>query len=265
MLNLISNLLQSSNISEFGICNFEEIHPYLLHCRAESLIPKNAQSIITMLFPYYIPCTDLNISRYAAVPDYHHICGGIINEISKRLRSVFKQFDFVPFIDNSPIPEIRCAILCGLGRLGDNGLLINKTYGSWVFIGEIVTNMKLNATSHYSECLHCGKCTKSCPGDALPCSKFDKSLCLSHISQKKGNLTEKEIYLLQKGHYIWGCDICQDCCPMNHDISVSNIFIKDVDFIPNIQKGDYSILKNRAFHWRPESVINRNLSILNQN
>lgn len=262
MINAVKCIINYFGLEEFGVCRFKDIEHNLINCRAKSRLPLNAKSIITMLFPYYIKDNNHNISRYATVPDYHIICGDILNKIANKLKIKFPNFNFVPFIDNSPIPEVKCGVLCGLGCLGDNGLLINKKYGSWVFIGEIVTDMGLEYSNFYSECLHCGRCISKCPGKALSEGKLKKEFCISHISQKKGDLTNNEIILMKKGKSAWGCDICQECCPMNINAKQTGIFLFKEGFMPNIAFDDYNNLEDRAFHWRPRYVLDRNLKIM---
>ena len=95
-------------------------------------------------FPYAVK--DLpkrNISRYAIVADYHIVAMEMLNSISEQLMLEFPGFQFEPFVDNSPIREVHAAVLAGIGVLGKNALLIHPQYGSYVFIGEIVTDLAL--------------------------------------------------------------------------------------------------------------------------
>lgn len=263
MVNFIRQVALKYGIDMLGICEFSNIEPYLITCKAQSFLQDNPKSIIAMLFPYYIDLGEHNISRYAIIKDYHVVCRKILENISLQLKSHYPNFSFVPFIDNSPIPEVRCGVLCGLGCLGDNNLLINKKYGSWTFIGEIVTDMGMRTTSHYSECLHCGKCIIKCPGKSLSPHSFKKSTCISYISQKKGILSENEVTIFKKGKLIWGCDICQECCPLNKLTAYSNIQGFKSDIHPIIRPGEHLNLSCRAFHWRPHYVIERNINLMN--
>jgi len=89
----------------------------------------------------------------------------------------------------------------------------------------------------------------------------DKGKCLSSITQRKGELTEAEKELIRKSGCIWGCDICQNVCPMNKNIKTTPI----KEFYENA-KGNYrneaDYNENRAFSWRKPEVINRNLKIM---
>ena len=107
-----------------------------------------------------------------------------------------------------------------------------------------------------------------CPGKALTEEGFNESLCASYLTQKKGDLTQSEKNIIKNSSSAWGCDICQNVCPMNADIQKSPLteFTEDLilciknEYISNREfKRKYA---DRAFSWRGKSVIDRNLAIL---
>ena len=248
--NIITDILSASGIKNVGFCAFSEVQDHLLDCRAKSRIPENAKTVIMCTFPYKVQEeTPQYLSRYAAVPDYHTVCGKILENACKNLRKKYPQNAFEYFCDNSPIPEVHTAAVAGLGIKGDNGLLITKDYGNFVFLGEIITDISIDCENNYSECAHCGKCKAACP----VC--FEKSDCLSDISQKK-QVTEEELKKLKDNGILWGCDICQNACPLNKDIKNTDIY----EFI-NGYRNEYIIgedTTNRPYTWRGEKVIKRN-------
>ena len=132
MIKYIRDIAQKENIEFVGICDFDWVSSELLKCRAVGRLPKNSKSIILFLFPYYIDVKMGNVSRYAVVPDYHDVCYKKLSYFSDKFKERFQNFNFSPFVDDSPIPEVKAASKAGLGVVGDNGLLINKKYGSWV-------------------------------------------------------------------------------------------------------------------------------------
>ena len=140
---IASKILSGKEAFPFGICSFEQILP-CLECRAKQRIPQDAASVLVCLFPYYTgEHKERNISRYAMVTDYHMIAGEYLNRFCKALQEVFPQNQFEPFTDNSPIREVSAAFHAGLGRRGKNGLILHPKYGSYVFIGEVVTDLVL--------------------------------------------------------------------------------------------------------------------------
>lgn len=261
-LEIIADLFKKSNIKVWGVCDFKTIANDLIPCRAVNRLPQNPTNIISMLFPYAIPHVEHNISKYAFSNDYHITIMNILNQLSSGLSHEFPEFNFVAFCDNSPIPEVRTAALCNLGVIGSNGLLINKDYGSFVFIGEIVTDMPIvhNETA-IKYCLKCNACINSCPGNALRNNKLDKNNCASFLSQKKSELTYEQKSIVLKSGLVWGCDTCQNCCPMNKNIKYTYIEDLKKDVNPIINLDNCEKLSNRAFNWRPINVIKRNIRL----
>ncbi len=251
----------------WGVCGYSEVSGGIISCRAASRLPVGAQSIIVALFPYYLgedKYKDSNISRYAVVPDYNDMGRDILEAVCVRLREKYSDEKFEPFCGNSPLPEVWTAHKAGLGSIGTNGLLLTEKYGSWVFIGEIVTTLCLENTERQTDlCRGCGKCIKACPTGALSESGFDKSKCLSAISQQKAPLSSEQEELVRSSGSAWGCDECQKACPLNSVASVTTIdeFIRGARFRAE-RGGD---LSGRAYAWRGKGVIERNLKILDDN
>ncbi len=255
-MKTIDKIIKNNSIKLFGFCDFSKLD--LLDCRAKSRIPENAKTVIMLAFPYKLPdeyYKNLNISKYAVVKDYHLVLGDYLTKITGELRAAFPSEKFEWFSDNSPIPEVDAAVKSGIGVKGDNGLLITKDYGSWVFLGEIVTTLKTDATDYNGECLHCGMCKQNCD---VVCGDKKKN-CLSSLTQAKGELTPDTVKIMKQRKTLWGCDLCQDICPMNVNIKTEPIkeFLDDV--ISEV-RSDVEI-ENRAFGWRGKKVIERNIRL----
>ncbi|MBR6785134.1 MAG: DUF1730 domain-containing protein [Clostridia bacterium] len=250
----------------WGVCRFEDIRAHLIDCRAKSRLPENAKSVIVACFPYLLDeenYKNSNVSKYAAVTDYHDVALNRLQKACEKLKKLFPENSFVPFADNSPIPEVRAAIHASLGVRGKNSLLITKDYGSYVFLGEIVTDLEIPANQiNMNNCIGCGKCIESCPARAISESGVDGVKCLSAITQKKGELTEREKELMINCGCAWGCDICQDICPMNRNAAKTDIEEFISSCIPILS--DDTSLEGRAYAWRGKKVVDRNLSILNK-
>jgi epoxyqueuosine reductase QueG len=247
----------------WGVCPFREIQDNLIKCRALSRLPAHPRSVIIMAFPYLLPeeyYENSNVSKYAVPADYHDILYARLERAAEKLREKYPEEEFVFFADNSPIPEVRAACVAGIGILGKNSLLITEKYGSFVFLGEIVTSMPLASSGgEIRGCLECGECTRACPCGAIVNGKINKELCLSDITQRKGQLTAGQRELIKKSGCIWGCDICQNVCPLNRAADTTDIseFINTAD--GKIEAG--TPVEGRAFGWRGEAVIRRNLDI----
>lgn len=270
--NIVSKIIFDNNFAEFGATNFEIIQKKLLSCSKLKDIPQNAKTVLSFIFPYYAgEFENSNISKYAVAPDYHNTILNKLNLLAQVFKQNFCNFDFVPFCDNSPVPEVYTAAFAGLGCIGKNGLLIHPKYGSFVFIGEIITDMQIDTfLSSIKSCDNCDACIKSCPSNALSNDKFEKSKCLSFISQRKSELTSNEKELLNKTGCIWGCDICQNVCPMNKNIAKTEIFEFSNNFKPiitqdELDNNDFEVKNSdRAYLWKGKDILKRNLCIINE-
>ncbi len=257
----MENLLKKHKIKDFGIVSFQHLN--IFEVRSKNRIPENCRCAIAMIFPYYNKCAfDGNISAYCSVTDYHTVVGMQLKSICEQLADKYPGHRFVPFCDASPVDEIDMCVKAGLGVKGKNSLLITPKYGSYVFIGEILTTLELPTVLYRDKgCLDCGLCAEICPGCAIGETGVTTALCASHISQKKGRLTEEETEILQKAHTVFGCDMCQNICPMNKNIQpVANLFSDDIlstITYENVEK----TYKSRPFGWRGLAVLKRNLDI----
>lgn len=265
MTGMLRIILRASGLYDFGVCAYPDVSDKLLDCMAKGRLPKGAQSVIAVLFPYKVPMEHGNLSRYAAVPDYHEIAGHMLTTAVSALEKAFGDYEFVWFIDNSPIPEVYTAARCGLGVVGDNRLLINKRYGSYCFIGSIVTTLQIPPTGgEVMTCRHCGRCISSCPGGALSAGGFERKKCLSDITQRKGELSTDEMALIRRGGLAWGCDVCQEVCPMNVDAQYTYIepFLARAN--PSVSINDLANANDRAYLYRGRGVVERNIRVLGE-
>lgn len=264
MIKQVAEVMAGQGIGEWGVCRLADVQP-LLPVRSRSRIPAEAKAIITILFGYYTDeYKDRNISRYAIVDDYHIVIHQILDAIVENLLKRFKTHAFIPFVDASPIPEVQAARLSGLGDVGMNGQLLSPVYGSYCFIGEIVTTMDLPvAEARPKLCTRCGACVAACPSGALTAEGFEKSRCRSHITQKKGALTGWERAQIRQGGFVWGCDCCTDACPVNRMAAPTRIKAFYRDIAPVVgQDNAGKLCGTKAYGWRGENVLLRNLRII---
>jgi epoxyqueuosine reductase len=188
------------------------------------LLFPDARSVIVTTLNYYTPHPHENssakgkISRYAWGDDYHEVVGEKLHLLLDRIKTVAPETEGKICVDTAPMMDKAWAVRAGLGWIGKHSNLITKEYGSWVFIGEILTNLDLE---YESEIIpdHCGSCTAcldACPTQAIV-EPFvvDSNRCISYatIELRAPELPDQVAENLDG--WIYGCDVCQDVCPWN--------------------------------------------------
>lgn len=243
---------------------------YSLGIEKCGVAPCGEKYAVVCLFPYFGGYREGNLSLYTHSCDYHTIVGKKLKKICDFIHTLSPEAECECFCDIGPEIDRHLAYLAGLGFYGENTMLINDDFGSYFFIGYVLTNLSLSLDAPLKKtCLKCGKCKEACPGGALSDS-FNIEKCASHISQKKGKLTNEETEILKKSSLIFGCDICQRVCPHNNitprpmaefteDI-ISSLTLSDLEGLSN--KEFANKYKNRAFSWRGKKVLERNIDIL---
>lgn len=227
-------------------------------------------SKIVCLFPYFTGKQNMgNISMYAYGKDYHTVCEDFLLKIAAFIKEHFPLAKTEIHVDKGEGNDKEAAFLAGLGFYGKNTLIINETYGSFIFIGYVETDIILAPDSPTDVvCLSCGKCEKACPGGALKGGKLNETKCASYISQKKGELSAEEGEILKKSGLIWGCDVCQTVCPHNAAAkptplaAFSDNHIYSLSYQNVSNKEFLALYGDRAFSWRGKNIINRNLEVL---
>lgn len=265
-MNWLHRLFASLSIDAFGTLAIEDaqiINARLLE--KEGFAPR---SVLMFLVPYYAGET-VNLSRYAAARDYHIAIREITARLIEGIKREYPQAKAKGYGDHSPIAERTAALHAGLGILGDNGLLLHEKYGSYVFIGDIITDLPPECLfaappQPIRHCEHCGRCKRACPTGILRGEGED---CLSAITQRKGELSESEKALMRKYNTAWGCDICQSVCPHNASPAITPVPFFKESLIPHLtaevlSSMDADAFSERAFAWRGRKTVERNLDIL---
>jgi epoxyqueuosine reductase len=197
-------------------------------CHPDALLPE-AQSIITLGTFYLSEQPEEiddgkprgRISRYAWGKDYHEIIKPKLREFAEWLREyarneIGEEVETRLFVDTGRMVDRAVAERAGLGWYGKNTNILTKNWGSWVFLAEIVTNLPLQSDMPLkTNCGSCELCLHACPTQALPAPyTLDNTRCISFLTIELRGSIPLELRPLM-GNLIFGCDICQQVCPVN--------------------------------------------------
>lgn len=200
--------------------------------------------------------------------DYHMVLRGKIERLIHEITKI-KTFNYKYFVDTGPLIDRELGRKSGIGYYGKNCSIINDEYGSFIFLGYILTDLDIRTSTILTEekCKGCNLCIKACPTGALEGPyRFNPKKCISYLTQTK----EKIPYELREkmGTKVYGCDTCQLVCPKNKGINKPN----HKEFLPKDTKGYIIIeellsMSNKAFKdkygsmagaWRGKNILKRN-------
>lgn len=177
--------------------------------------------------PYSTESVDASrahIARYAWGDDYHVVIGERLETLLGWMRETsVEPFDGRVYVDTGPVQERVYAQHAGIGWIGKNACVINPSLGSWVFLGEILCSLPLDVDPpSLDQCGTCNLCLEACPTQAiLAPGVLDSRRCISYLTiEHRGEIPGE----MRKGigTHVYGCDVCQEVCPWNHQVPVSH-------------------------------------------
>lgn len=231
------------------------------------LYMEDGKTIISIAFPYNNGGANGGFSLYTRGLDYHTVVKSYLEKICGVIEE--SGYKTLCFVDSNPLPERYIAYLCGNGFIGENHNFITEKYGSYVFLGEIITDALIEEDKPLQKtCLKCGRCSKICPTKTLKDGKYSPNRCFSYITQKKAINEEDFIYF--QGD-IFGCDKCQSVCPHNMNVESSKLVeFKPMDYMEKPDIKSLIFMDKKTFNdkykilscgWRGRNVIMRNALI----
>jgi epoxyqueuosine reductase len=203
---------------------------YLERRSAQRLDPRQAwpwaRSIVVVAFPYRPPPPPPpawratlrgRIAAYAFGRDYHDEVAALLDHLVHRLHARWPAATFRPYVDTGPILEREWAMRGSVGWIGRNTLLLHRHAGSYFFLAELLTDLRLASAPLPAD--HCGTCTRcltGCPTGALTEYAMDPRRCISYLTIEHRSAIPHPLRPALE-NWIFGCDVCQEVCPWNRD------------------------------------------------
>ena len=201
--------------------------------------------------------------------DYHYVLQDKLDRLAKGIEELTADFEYKGMVDTGALVDTAVAQRAGIGFIGKNGLVISKEFGSYMFLGELITNLDIEPDQPVDYgCGDCNRCVTACPTSCLiGDGSMNAKRCLSFQTQDKGVMDlefRKKIKTV-----IYGCDICQICCPYNKGLD--NPLATEID--PDLSHPEllpFLELSNGQFKekfghvagsWRGKNILQRNAII----
>lgn len=244
-------------------------------------LQRSARSVISLAISYHTgeagprPAGHGTISRSAWGMDYHRVIEERMDKVILFLQEHFGAKECSKAVDTSFLIDRALAIEAGLGFPGANCAVYVSPFGSWVFLGEILVDVDLPFTkaeprANWSCPTECQRCVRACPTGALFApGKIRPGRCISYLTQMSGPIP---LELRDKiGSKLWGCDICQQVCPINQEARRSAhkefqpIVGPHVPLLPllHMSKKEFAHkFGETSIAWRGKNVLARNACII---
>jgi len=236
-----------------------------------------ARSVVCVAVPFatpevaHAPLTG-RVSNYAWSTDYHRRMKTLLRELAAIIEAVAGAGSTAIVCDTAPLAERAFAARAGLAWVGKHTNAIHPDFGSFVFLGEIVTTAKLAPDPPLRKtCGSCSRCVDVCPTGALRGDyTIDATRCISDLTQRTGSIPRALRPLI--GSWVWGCDLCQLVCPPTQKAGFragpeNSAISQDVGApslvrLLRLRSGEFRRLFARtAMGWRGAAVLRRNAAV----
>ena len=186
------------------------------------LLVDDAKSVISLSLNYYTPEQQVDssaprISKYAYGSDYHDVIKSKLKQLLQLINDHIGEVNGRAFVDSAPVLDKVWAKKAGLGWVGKNANLINKSTGSFFFLAELIVDLELeyDIPPTADHCGTCTRCIDACPTEAIVGPYLvDGSKCISYLTIELKNEIPDTFKDKMDG-WMFGCDVCQDVCPWN--------------------------------------------------
>lgn len=203
--------------------------------------------------------------------DYHHILRDKLAQLEAFIKEKHPEALTKTMVDTGELSDRAVAERAGIGWSGKNCAIITPEFGSYVYLGEMITNIPFEPDTPLEQnCGTCNKCVDVCPTGALvQGGQLDSNKCIAFLTQTKGFLADE--YRTKLGNRLYGCDTCQTVCPENKGIDFH--LHPEMELHPEIVKPKLKPLltiSNREFKdkfgkisgsWRGKNQSNETLSL----
>jgi len=241
------------------------------------LLVDGAKTVVSLVLNYFTEDSQKadapKLSKYAYGEDYHFVIKDKLKSLLAFIQQEIGEVNGRVFVDSAPVMDKAWAVKSGLGWMGKNTNIINKSRGSFFFIAELIIDLEIEADNAVLD--HCGSCTAcidACPTEAIIAPyQIDGSKCISYFTIELKDSIPNEM----KGKmddWMFGCDICQDVCPWNRfSIQHNEQRFKPHPDLLEMTKSDWDeideltfnkVFKNSAVKRTKYSGLKRNIEFL---
>jgi epoxyqueuosine reductase len=182
------------------------------------LLP-NAKTVLSLVCNYWHTDDASPIARYARGRDYHATMRDRLRTLRRSIRAEFPAVNDYGAVDANPVMEKVWAVRAGLGTVTKNGCFTTPQFGSWVVLATMILDVEVDAyatTLDADPCGRCRICIDACPTSAIVSERVvDAGACLSYQTIENAEGSVPEALRPALNGFIFGCDLCQDVCPLN--------------------------------------------------